>query len=94
MAGRRGKKMKQKLKFSSKGVTTANFSSETMRANSNNNKNPFLENNLKLKEKKPAHLGFTTSANKCFTNEGKDKHILDNKMSKINLRCIFLRCIH
>lgn len=43
--------MKQKIKLSSKGLTTANFSSETMRAN-NNNKNPFLENNLKLRKKR------------------------------------------
>lgn len=43
--------MKQKIKLSSKGLTTANFSSETMRAN-NNNKTPFLKTiwNLEKKE--------------------------------------------
>ena len=43
MAARRGEKMKQKIKLSSKSLTTANFSSETMSTNNNNKNTHFLK---------------------------------------------------
>lgn len=85
--------MKQKIKFSSNGLTTANFSSETMSAN-NNKKNPLLENNLKLKKKETCQSRIQYISKYVPHKWRQNKYTLDNKMSKINLRCIFLRCIH